>query len=304
MNRKKKVERRLSSKRDFAILCFLWKWKASTTLAIAERFYSHCHAQNAYYRLKKLWEAGYIEGRVQPLGNKFAWTLGKKGFESIQPFLPPLRSESYRSEHLGHDLLCSAVHICDFLKREKKDITLISEQELRAYDLEVYPKEIPVDSAHRSDGYWFISEDGKKKVISLEVELNPKSSSEYFQTGFFYSTTKIIHHVLWIVPNLTLANYIRNIFENTEMEKRNIHSFVLVCDFLSEGWSAKISLGQSKGKPMRELIHKLTSENPVLPKVYKPYTHSIHVYPQLLLTLSKSHKITGTSKLYSVGDFS
>jgi len=86
--KKKIVPHAVLSEDDLKLLRYLWKWKVSTTLALSQRFYSHKNLRRGYERLRTLERASFIQSHREIKGEKFIWTLSKKGFLTIEANLP------------------------------------------------------------------------------------------------------------------------------------------------------------------------------------------------------------------------
>jgi len=304
---RQKIKLHLTPERDVAILFFLWKWKVTTTKAVAARFFYDSNPRNAYKRLVELANAGFIESRADITGHKFVWLLTKRGFDVILPNLPPLREEGFGSEHIGHDLLSSAVLLGEFLQEQPDHIELLSEQELRRYHDSQLPNEIPKKELRRPDGYWFITNGNSAKVIALEVEISHKSESDYKSIGHFYNRAETVSQVIWVVQTIGLASRILTSFSQSTLEQRNIHSFILTQDFFTSGWSAQVVAGQNLNQSLFQILDSFSSVNPgsqVGSSVgfSRGFTRAPGHFAKLL-SLSRTHKDSSPYKQYACGDF-
>jgi hypothetical protein len=303
---------RLNPERDLAILHFLWKWKVSTTKVIAARFFGNTNARNGYVRLAELAKAGLVECRVDLTGHKYVWLPGERGFEIISPNLPLLKEEGFRSEHIGHDLISSAVLLGEFLKDQPNDTTLISEQELRRVHDTRLPSQIPKGNSRRPDGYWCIERGKSSKLIALEVEIAQKSESEYKHIGYSYNQATSVDQVLWVVKSGSLALKIQNSFSRSELEKRNIHSFVLLSDFLKSGWQARVVSGHMLRLSIFDILGVIPPNSVVSTGVLSTVSAGVQsqckagVVRQFenFLSLARTHIDSNTYARYAVGDFS
>lgn len=262
-------------RRDTEILVFLWKWKAATTITIARRFFPNCsHIHQAYCRLQELRSAGLLERHRLGLSDDAVWTLGKLGFESIKPFFEGLKEDGYRSENFKHDLIVSAVHLGEWLDGLPDGVDVYTEQQLRRNSSDYYPEWVPQNFTRRPDGYWRIPAKVGHKVISLEVEMSSKTDDAYREIGYAYADTPSVSQVVWVVRSDRTANRLEKIFSELESERKATHDFLLLDEFLEQGWQtrfycgphANLSLasqletrtGKTLGKPQGNLGYKFT----------------------------------------------
>lgn len=252
MPRKKKTKKAVISDQDIEVLKFLWKWKISTTAALAEKFYPHKNARRGYERLRVLEEAGVIESRADARARKFIWMITKKGFLTIIPHLPPLKEDGYRSAAPGHDLLSAAVMLSDWHLNPVRGVTLISEQQLCRYEDPLLDLAQPYGTSHRADGYWVYAR--TKAIIALEVQLSHQKSETYRHMVDFYKLNENkIRQILWVVLTKGMAKKVQDYLEqiNGDLER---HQFVLAKHFIKDGWAAKVDEGSLKGKPIKTLL--------------------------------------------------
>jgi hypothetical protein len=96
------------------------------------RFYPHKNLRRAYNRLLVLEKAGIIQARADIRGERFIWTLTREGYRRIRHILPlEMKEEGFESKALGHDLLCSAVLLGDWLSiAAPPDLVRVTEQQL------------------------------------------------------------------------------------------------------------------------------------------------------------------------------
>lgn len=236
----------LSEKRDLPVLMFLWKWKIATTSCLAHKFWPGSIPATAYRRLWLMDKANYITTRaLDKTGARRVWTLDSKGFDIVKDHLPELKEQGYKSENPWHDLICNALHLGDFLGDIPPDILLITEQQMRRYHSEFLPGWLPNPEEHRPDGYWKISNKSEEKLIAFEVELHRKRSLTFHKSLEFYRSYHSIQSVLWIVSDVSVAERISHLNTKICPESSHVHNFVLLDDFLTNGWQAKIKHGES-----------------------------------------------------------
>lgn len=235
------------TKRDFAVLKFLWFWKVSTTAALKLKFFPACAPHTAYNRLHELERRGVILGRADLTGRHFVWTLTAQGNARLKWVLPELRDDGYRSEYPAHDLLVAAVHNGDWLFSRPETVEVFTEQEMRRYAEHSYPEWVPTDESHRPDGYWRIASGTSHRTIALEVELHQKAKRDYRSVARFYEYHSSIKRVLWVVPRVSTAKRLNALLVGRDSNESNPHVFTTVPDFLKLGWAAPILVGEDQG---------------------------------------------------------
>jgi hypothetical protein len=285
----------LNPYRDIPLLHFLWRWKVSTTLALCYKFFPKSPLHTGYKRILQLRDAELITPRSDRYGSKRVWTLTQKGYKLIRPDLPALKEEGFASESVSHDLLASAIQIGDFLLRQPPHIRLMSEQQLRRYEISAYPSWVPKSLDRRPDGYWRIESGIDSKIIALEVEINAKSKDEYYQILSSYSFESQIGDVLWFVQVPWLGKLILSVAGEFFSRNKNVHSFILIDDFLKTGWQSKIFLGKCSKQSVSDVLVKRDGN--------MAGTSMEHGAYQQILNLQKSPRITAGSRLFTIGDF-
>lgn len=247
----------LSIETGVPLLRFLWKWKLVSSAALSARFFSSMkNPFSAYNYLNRLRLAHYITPRAEEEGRAYLWSLDRAGFDAISHHLPVLREAGYKSECPRHDWLTSAFHLGDWLIRAPSGVESFSEQELRRFDPEHYPRWVPRSQSHRPDGYWHRSEKNVARTLALEMELNRKKASSYQSVGSFYGEATQVGRVLWVVPTLSDAIYIDAALAKAPGARKSIHSFVMLESFIERGWSAQIESGPGKGLSVDSFMNK------------------------------------------------
>ncbi|MBI3294430.1 MAG: hypothetical protein HYZ71_06835 [Deltaproteobacteria bacterium] len=255
-NSKKGPDRRaVITHRDAPLLHFLWKWKMTTTSAIAAKFYPNLALWTAYKRLWVLEKAGYIRARCDETQSYCLWALNKRGFAFVKARMPKMREEGYLSEYLVHDALVSAVHLGDGLIEDSSGLEFFSEQELRRLHPNDFPEWVPKNMFHRSDGFWRLMNESGQQVIALEVELTSKCDDDYEMVGRFYGGETKVAMVLWIVSGARFAEKIHRLTSRVSRGQTK-HAFVELDAIYSKGWQASISFGQKSGKTIAEVLGK------------------------------------------------
>lgn len=244
----------LSNERDVPILEFLWKWKLATTATLAVRFFPKLNPVIAYNRLLRLKQGGFIESRCDERGQSFYWCLTQKGFAAIEDTLPHLRERGFKSEHLRHDALVTAMHLGDWIYGAPEGAFFFSEQQLRRHDPSDFPSWVSRSQVHRADGYWGLPQEGTTSACALEVELNRKPNEEYEKVAHFYGDSAQVIRVLWVVSSQLMAHAIHNSITRTPIDRNNIHNFALLSNFQSGCWGAPIILGPEQGKTIAAFL--------------------------------------------------
>jgi hypothetical protein len=246
----------LSEERDIPILQFIWKWKLATTAALYFKFFPGRAPTTAHNRMHAIYQGGFLDRRTDNRGQRFLWCLGKKGFEAIRDQLPELQEVGYMSEHIKHDHLVAAAHLGEWLLGIPEGVEILSEQEIRRFESSFLPIWYPAYMRHRADGYWYMKNGESERIIALEVELAHKRSADYVHAGDSYGQYRTIE-VLWIVESKGLAHSIRiGTNKHREKPRPDILNFVLLSDFLSRGWQAKIFHGQGADLTIASFLGK------------------------------------------------
>jgi hypothetical protein len=247
------------------MLMFLWKWKISTTSLLAARFWPNRSLKTAYNRLMQLADRDYLDIRVDPSGTTVVWTLGKNGYQLVLQKLPQLRARGFRSEYVAHDLLVQAFHLGNWTLGEPEGAELFTEQQLRCFDMDMYPSWVPRSDLHRADGYIRVPNGSTKRTIALEVELSRKSAADYKNIARFYDRYRV-DHVLWLVPNKIIENQILRAVESHHNNLLTKHSIIYVSSFIESGWEAESMTGNQYVKiadRIGELAGKTKGDFPI-----------------------------------------
>ena len=285
----------LSRTRDVPILQFLWKWKVSTTAALVEKFFKNCSGKTAYNRLLALRQAGLIRINADGLGQKFVYSLDRKGFEAIRETLPLMQEEGYKSEQEGHDLLVAAFHLGEWLNEKPEVATLFSEQQLRRMYPDMYPAWVPKSEVHRPDGYTQTLIGDRLSTIAIEVEISNKRDADYLRIAEFYSHYSNIVRVLWLVPRHSTALNIQQKMIEVQNGTPSPHNFVLLDEFQKLGWHCEFDLGPDQGKTVLSLLSGKTPER------YRKESGPILAHA--LLDTRKSPHTSDAYRGYQLGDF-
>lgn len=238
---------------NLSILHFLWVWKVSTTAGLHQKFSPECSGHGFYSRLWRLEKKSLIQVRAGDNPKNSFWTLTKAGFNVIRKHLPLLLEDGYQSEYLEHDLLVSAIHLGDGLFEKIDGLEFFTEQQLRRYDPDCYPKWVPPCLGHRPDGYWRTMNSNGPKTIALEVELNQKPDREYASAAHFYNDMTNIDRVLWITKRPSVAENIHRCVLSA-IDDGSKHNYVSLGPIYRSGWESTIELGADIGKSISTLL--------------------------------------------------
>ena len=273
------------------VLLSLWRWKLLSTAAITEMHYRHLSPATAYFNLMEMCKKHFICAVPFPgKASDFLWSLSPKGFGALREVLDSLREDGYKSETLRHDALVTAIHIGEWLKGTPDGCDLFSEQELRRKYFEHYPEWVPNMDIHRADGYWLTKIGDRSAVLALEVELTRKRRYSYRGIGGFYSHRKNVFRVIWVVSTMGLARHIQNEIKAVHPVGYLCHDFILLKDFLVNGWYARFVIGRENGLPLSLLLgcgDEKTTKHVwsffLLNTKKSPHrSHSYHAYRKLL----------------------
>ena len=247
------------------MLAALWKWKALNTASVATEFFGSPLCDHAYRRVRRLARAGLV--CLEPIRRWLhgdVWILTLQGFANVQEGLPEMKEAGFRSEALAHDYLCTAVQRGPWLGAIPAGVELVSEQELRRLGPDHLPSWVPSTEIHRPDGYSRLPVKGRAEIVSFEVELSCKHESFYRTVARFYHDTQSVFRVIWMVPTASAADRIQAMLGRTVPQSKRLHDFVLLPDFLKQGWHARFVLGYEAGRPLTDLLENGVSP-PCLP---------------------------------------
>lgn len=248
--------------RDYKIFRFIWKWKAVSTSALAAKFFSKTHPYTCYRRLLHLGHNDYIE--CYPLKDRgtAVWILKQKGFKYIRPYLDDLCADGFKSANYRHDYLASCLHLGEWLLSQPDNSQTVSEQQLRSIEPELLPKWVPTSKLHIPDGYSTYHLNGQRVIVAFEAELSVKTSLRYESVVSFYDNEESISVVLWLVDDLSSLGTIEKYFKKFNIKNISKHQFILLPDFVKNGWMAGITKGKYVGHKVINLLQHKAYTNP------------------------------------------
>lgn len=236
--KRQNVKKVLLTQRDIEIFIQLWKWKFLSTHAIYRKFFNKTSMNVCYMRLLKLKKANYLDQIYLEVEEGFLWTLTSKSFEVVKQKLPDLKSYGYKSEHRFHDFWVNYCHVGPFLTENLSDYSVISEQQLRRYEKEIFPDWVPETTLHRPDGYWVYKNENKRKLTALEVELSYKSISKLERTLTFYRHSQTIDSVIWVSHSMVFLKNLKKKIELSVDESKQKHYFFKLNNLIENNWDA------------------------------------------------------------------
>lgn len=243
------------TKRDYKLLRFIWKWKIVSTSALARKFFPDIQAFSAYCRLLLLESNGYIGSHVVKERFHEGWILKEKGFKYIRPYLGDLESQGFKSANYPHDFLATALHLGNWLTHQPDNTQTYSEQQLRCYPSDLWPNWIPRSTLHRPDGYSVYHSIKERVIVAFEAEVSLKAKKRYESVVTFYDNQPDINYVFWLVDSKNTLNALKRNFEKFQMRDWNKHQFLLLSDFMQNGWQGQIAEGKFKGRSLSEFLN-------------------------------------------------
>lgn len=254
--------------KDFEILNFLWRWKAISSQALANKFYPNARPHSAYCRLIRLEKFGMIRALSFRHRKGFAWVLDKKGFQYLVPYLPELSQNGYKTENFLHDFYASAFHLGEWLLNQPDGCAMCSEQELRRLPPDLLPPWVPKPLSHRPDGYSLVKRDRRSQVFAFEIELTGKSKHRYEDTLDFYESELAIHAGIWLVGTPYIHRLINTILVEQNLPRRQMHHFILLSDFKKRGWLTPLQGGVFNDQSLADILCDSTLTLPLLKPDY------------------------------------
>ncbi|CAN5416930.1 hypothetical protein BH10BDE1_BH10BDE1_27960 [soil metagenome] len=223
------------------------------------RFYPNAKLASAHRKLLELASGGYIRSLASSTGSGSVWTLTDQGFKVVCETVGDLSQCGYKSEAIGHDLLCMAAMLGEWVHCEPEGVEFFTEQELRRLDHSDYPIWVPQSSAHRSDGFWKLPRLPPNTCVALEIERSQKALKKYELVADFYEEFAFVKQVIWITPVTKSSNSIATHIGHYLEQPTNKHSFISLDDFTKLGWLARFRIGKSTGRTLSEFMIALSS---------------------------------------------
>lgn len=269
MKRKKKRKHRpVLTERDCMIFHKLWHWKILPMSFLKFKYFKNADPRSAYRRLRQLEAAKYIQFHHIPDLRGGGFSLEKKGYEVIREGLPELSNQQYGANNPRHDLPSTLIMIGEWYKGIPSKGRVCPEQVLKGHAPDLWPSWVKLGTDHRPDGLWLAPSEGAcgQKVICLEVEASDKSMKRYLDIAMSYSSLNANMEILWVVHRRNLSRKIEKAFErySGEWAPPNI-SFLLIDDFLTQGWNARVFKGSLEDKTLMSILCPKSVSSPSNP---------------------------------------
>ncbi len=264
---------------EFQIIEFIWCWKTVPASLVKEIFLKNKSEWQSYKVIRRLRRDGILDeipkGKVIRHRLLCLTELGFDIFLSERDFTGQQR---FRVHSPAHDYLSTALQLGGVYKVKDPGLVLFSEQEIQTLPARLLPKKIYHNKDHSAgsysvghipDGISVLKEKSTEIIIGYEVEINLKPANRYHAMRYYYgrsfdlyskaSSEEIkVDHVIILAKNLHIAQRIH--FELTKLDPSVSHdrqieklSFVLVDDFIKQGWDASIIMGDCKDLSLKKL---------------------------------------------------
>ena len=259
MNRSfRRVSDRKLNYRDLLVLDFLWNWKAASTSLLKEVAYKNDSYWWVYKALRRLKEERYIH--LLPRGRNLdleLWALTKNGFEVVLMDRDDLEQYRYRVHAPAHDYLATCLQLGS-LWQSNVEAQFFTEQVLSSLASWNFPAALKAMDGHIPDGVTMIRGNLHTVTIGYEVDLNLKPEERYERTADYYRDGLKPNLVVWLVKNLWIAEKIFWILKRKDYARDGValskqHVFILLEDFKSSAWNAKVIGGALKGETVGKL---------------------------------------------------
>jgi hypothetical protein len=258
------------SPREEKLLLFLWRHRVSTFQTLRILFYPTTGNETVYNRLRRLRKADFVRAEYTERKAKPVWCLGERGIRFLESVsLPELKSGGYRPKSRFHDLLVMSALLGDWYKTCPDKVAIVTEQEMLTTEPDCIPAKLFEKFTHRPDGLWVKTLGRESSAVALEVEISAKSEARYEEICSFYGGFHFIENVIWIIPDRALARKIQTIAAAGAMPRDGQHLFMLLEDFESKVWNAKILNPSMNGKSLADFLTQ-NFEKPYRSLIEKP----------------------------------
>ena len=253
-----KLRNTILSKRDGAILMFLWRHKIATFQSLKTIFCPFDMVDSFYKRLWLLKRGGYVLNEKITGTSDKVWLLGRRGFEYLSANRLPgdLVTKMYKPHWQYHDLVTMAALLGNWHTTKPNNVEIVAEQELANTYIQQLPSHLKKSMEHRPDGLWIYSSGNDHRAIALEVELTAKSSPRYEKICAFYSAEAFFDNVLWIVSSKSLGLRILEASRFYKDARERLHLFIDVEDFKTNLWNSSIMNKSMAGVTMANVLRK------------------------------------------------
>ena len=229
--------------KELKILGLVFKWKIIPLFILSAHLLRGENPLTFKKRVYRLVEKGLLK-KVKHLGDLVFFQLTKAGFLRFRQGLDGLKEDGFASEAIRHDFLSMALQLGPWAMTKPRSVEIVSEQELRRFIFNELPSWLPTIDTHRPDGFTQFKKNNRSRVFAFEIEINSKPSDRYGSTFQYYNKHRDIDLVIWLVKNKGLKKIL--IDNCLHVDERDIskHAFILLDDFKSSFWDAKIEVGQ------------------------------------------------------------
>jgi len=174
------------------------------------------------------------------------WQLTKKGFDMIVSDIGEISEKRYKPHSVSHDAWVLAFHLGEFVHGIPDDVTICTEQQFRSFDKSLLPIWLPKDKSHVPDGFTRTTFGKKPILYGIEMELHAKPIERYDDVFNYYDDEKKIDEILWVVSSSYIRERMIERLYMIDVRRRDIHNFLLLEDFKTNGWGARIQQGISQ----------------------------------------------------------
>ncbi len=242
------------SPQELRLLKFLWRWKLAPHTVLHRLFFPEQSPWRVYKKLRRLLREGYIKEELPSLVVPTAlFSLTQKGFDLFKRELENLEQKRFRPQSVPHDYLATSFQLGEFILESKAGVEFFTETELSAHDISQFPDWVPPKKDHIPDGLTMIQGQNKRRIFAIEVEVTLKPIVRYDKMNLYFHLSKEVDQVFWLCGSQAVAKTIFCKFESSRMPYLDPHSFLLISDFRTLGWQARVMMGAEKGKTVQEI---------------------------------------------------
>ena len=244
------------SQRDLRVLAMVFKWKVVPLAMLKAQLMQDEKESTFEVRLFRLAERGLLK-RIHHLGLVRMYTLTDSGFLRFRQGLDELKEEGFACENVAHDFFSMALQLGLWAEAKPANVEIVSEQEMRRFYLKQLPKWLPDIGGHRPDGFTRFTNPDGAKIVAFEVETSQKSSDRYGPVFQHYNSAEDVDLVIWLVKNKSLKSELARNILLVDESSLGKHGFIMLNDFKSCFWNAKVEIGQKPPLTLVELMSNL-----------------------------------------------
>lgn len=244
-----------ASHSDLKIMALIFKWKIAPMFIIKASLHRGEKEQTFEKRVHRLVRRGLIQ-KVDHLGEFRFFQLTEKGFLRFKQTLDGLKEDGFASEAMGHDFLSLAMQLGAWAHAKPKSVEIVSEQEMRRFNVSELPSWLPSLDGHRPDGFTRFKHGNKSRILAYEIEINAKHSERYISVMQYYNRRSDIDLVLWLVKNNSHRKLIIDTCVYVDKVSLSKHAFILLDDFKSSHWDAMVEFDQKPPMKLGNLMYR------------------------------------------------